>query len=46
MKFTTEQCVFVVESFVRKKPIENVSVSFVINILTSQIPQRRVYPNL
>jgi hypothetical protein len=47
MKFTTEQRVFIVKSFMRgKKLTENVSVSFVVNILTSQFPQRRVYPNL
>jgi hypothetical protein len=45
MKFTTER-VFIVESFARKKLTENVSVSFVINILTRQFLQRRVYPSL
>jgi hypothetical protein len=43
MKFTTEQRVFIVESSARKKLTENVSVSFVVNIPTSQFPQRRVY---
>jgi hypothetical protein len=46
MKFTTEQLVFIVKSFARKKLTENVSVSFVVNILTSQFPQRHVYPDL
>jgi hypothetical protein len=46
MKFTTEQRVFIVESFARKTLTENVSVSFVVNILTSQFPQRCVYSNL
>jgi hypothetical protein len=53
MKFTTEQRVFIVESFVRKKLtenvsvsfvvniLENVSISFVVNILTHQFPQVR-----
>jgi hypothetical protein len=39
MKFTTEQRVFIVESFASKKLTENVSVSFVVNILTRQFPQ-------
>jgi hypothetical protein len=46
MKFTTEQRVFIVESFARKKLTENVSVSFVVNILIRQFPQLRVYPRL
>jgi hypothetical protein len=46
MKFTTEQRVFIVESFARKKLTENISVSFVVNIMTRQLPQRRVYPSL
>jgi hypothetical protein len=46
MKFTSEQRVFIVEFFARKKLTENVSASFVLNILTRQFPQRRVYPSL
>jgi hypothetical protein len=47
MKFTTEHHVFIVESFVRKKKLtENVSISFVVNILTRQFPQHHVYPNV
>jgi hypothetical protein len=37
MKFTIEQCVFIVETFARKKLTENVSISFVVNILTHSI---------
>jgi hypothetical protein len=36
MKFTIEQCVFIAESFARKNLTENVSASFVVNILTRQ----------
>jgi hypothetical protein len=46
MKFTTEQRVFIVESFAREKLTENVYISFVVNILTRQFPQRHVYPSL
>jgi hypothetical protein len=46
MKFTIEQRVFIVESFARKKLTENVSASFVLNIVTRQFPQRRVYVSL
>jgi hypothetical protein len=40
-----EQRVFIVESFAKKKLTENVSVSFVVNILARQFSQRRVYPS-
>jgi hypothetical protein len=40
-------CVCLLSNSLREKKLtENVSVSFVVNILTSQFPQRRVYPNL
>jgi hypothetical protein len=46
MKFTTEQRVFIVDSFARKKVTENVSISFIVNTLTRQFPKSHVYPSL
>jgi hypothetical protein len=46
MKFNIEEREFIFEPFARKKLTENISVSFVVNILTRQFPQSRVYPGL
>jgi hypothetical protein len=46
IKFATEQCVFIVKSFARKKLTENVSASFILNIVTRQFSERRVYRSL
>jgi hypothetical protein len=34
MKFTIEKCVFIVKTSAREKLTENISVNFIINILT------------
>jgi hypothetical protein len=46
MKFTTEQRVFIVESFAKEKTYRKCIRKFVVNIQTRQFPQRHVYPNL
>jgi hypothetical protein len=45
MKFTIEQRVFIVETFAKEKLTGNVSASFVVNVLTHQFPQSRMYPS-
>jgi hypothetical protein len=39
-KFSIEQFVFTAETIAREKLTENVSLSFVVNILTRQFPQK------